>query len=135
MAFVNEKLTPKQREEFSKRRLKNPRSSDQELIPHFWTADHNQNAYLINTGAYHDIPEEELFIFIYDSEVFLFTIKMLDIDDVTKAWEFKKYVVLSGSQKNDEENLILTFKEALLAYKYDGLPDDDKQLFKMKINF
>jgi hypothetical protein len=60
---------------------------------------------------------------------------MFDIDDVTKAWEFKKYVVLSGSQKIDEETLMLTFKEALLAYKYNGLPNNYKQKFKMKINF
>jgi hypothetical protein len=135
MAFVNEKLTPKQREEFSKRGLKNPLCSKQDFIPYFWTADHNQNAYLIDAGAYHDIPEENLFIFIYDSGVFLFTIEMLDIDDVTKAWEFKKCVVLSSSQKIDEEKLMLTFEEALLEYKYNGLPNKYNQQFKMKINF
>ena len=66
MAFINEKLSLVQKEMLKKKEIKNPRCSAEILNPNFWTVDHNQKAYLINVGAYHNIPEEEMFVFIYD---------------------------------------------------------------------
>ena len=135
MAFINEKLTFSQKEEFVKRGIKNPHSPNQVLAPNFWTIDHERNACLINIGAYHDLPEEEQFIFLYDSGIFLFTLQMCGIDDTTKVWKLIKYISLNNSNKIEEEQLMEIFKEALHEYKYNGLPDGYKQQFEMKINF
>ncbi|MCH5193444.1 MAG: hypothetical protein J1F11_05735 [Oscillospiraceae bacterium] len=135
MAFMNERLTSLQKEDFLKKGIKHPHHPNDVLNPNFWTIDHEQNACLINIGAYHDLPEEEQFIFIYNSEIFLFTLQMCSINDTTKAWELKKYISLTDSDKINEEQLIMIFKEALSKYKYNGLPDGYKQQFEMKINF
>ena len=135
MAFVNERLTSLQKEDFVKKDIKNPHSSNQVLNPNFWTVDHERNACLINIGAYHDIPEEEQFVFIYNSGIFLFTLQMCNVSDTTKAWNFKKYISLKGSNEIGDEQLIMIFKEALLEYKYNGLPIGYNQQFKMEINF
>lgn len=135
MAFVNERLTALQKENFVKQGIKNPLSSNQVLNPNFWTIDHERNACLINIGAYHDMPEEEQFVFIFDSGIFMFTLQMCNISDTTKSWEFKKYKSLNNPNEIDEEQLMTVFKEALLEYKYNGLPSKYKQQFKMKIEF
>lgn len=135
MAFVNEKLTSLQKEDFVKKDIKNPHHSNQVLNPNFWTVDHERNAYLINIGAYHDMPEEEQFVFIYNSGIFLFTLQMCNVSDTTKAWNFKKYISLNSSSEIEEEQLIMIFKEALSEYKYNGLPVGYKQQFKVEINF
>ncbi len=135
MAFVNEKLTSLQKEDFVKKDIKNPHHSNQVLNPNFWTVDHERNACLINIGAYHDMPEEEQFVFIYNSGIFLFTLQMCNVSDTTKAWNFKKYISLNCSSEIEEEQLMMIFKEALLEYKYNGLPVGYKQQFKIEINF
>lgn len=135
MAFVNERLTSLQKENFVKLGIKNPLSSNQVLNPNFWTIDHERNICLINIGAYHDMPENEHFIFIIDSKIFMFTLQMSNISDTTKGWNFKKYTLLNNADEIDEKQLMTTFKEALSEYKYNGLPDEYKQQFKMKINF
>lgn len=135
MAFVNEKLSTLQKEDFVKKNIQNPHCSNQVLNPNFWTIDHERNACLINIGAYHDIPEEEQFVFIYNTGIFLFTLQMCSISDTTRAWNFKNYISLNNPSEIEEEQLMMIFKEALLEYKYNGLPITYKQQFKMKINF
>lgn len=135
MAFVNERLTALQKENFVKRGIKNPLSSNQVLNPNFWTIDHERNTCLINIGAYHDLPEEELFIFVFDSGIYMFKLRMCNISDTTKSWKFINYKSLNDPNEIDEEQLMSTFKEALLEYKYNGLPSKYKQQFKMEIDF
>lgn len=135
MAFVNERLTSLQRENFVKRGIKNPISSNQILDPTFGTIDHERNACLINIGAYHDLPEEELFMFIFDSGIYMFTLRRCNISDTTKSWKFINYKTLKDPDEIDEEQLMTAFKEALSEYKYNGLPCEYKQQFKMEIDF
>lgn len=135
MAFVNGRLTSLQKEDFVKRGIKNPHSSNQILNPNFWTIDHERNVCLINIGAYHDVPEEEQFVFIFDSGIFIFTLQICNIGDTTKAWKFIKYKPINNASEIKEEQLMTAFKEALLEYKYNGLPSQYKQQFKMEIKF
>ena len=135
MAFVNERLTSLQKENFEKRGIKNPLSSNRILSPNFWTIDHERNACLINIGAYHGLPEEEYFVFIADTKIYVFTLQMCNINDTTKAWKFKKFKSLNNADEIDEKQLMTIFKEALSEYKYNGLPDEYKQQFKMEIDF
>lgn len=58
MAYINEKLTVLQKEAFEKRKINNPLYLNKVLVPNFWTVDHDRNSYLINVGAYHDVPNE-----------------------------------------------------------------------------
>lgn len=81
------------------------------------------------------MPEEEQFVFIFNSGIFIFTLQLCNISDTTKAWKFKKYKSLSNPNEISEEQLIIIFKEALLEYKYNGLPSEYKQQLKMAINF
>lgn len=134
MAFVNERLSSAQMEEFVNLGIKSPISREI-LKPHFWTADKERNAYLIDVGAYHDLPEEELFVFIYNSGIFLFKLKMSDISETTKAWRFVNYKPLDNSELICEKQLMAVFKDALTEYKYNGLPAEYKQQFIMKIEF
>lgn len=134
MAFVNERLTALQKESFVKWEKKSA-FLNQILYPNFWTIDHEKNACLINIGAYHDLPEEEQFVFIFDSGIFMFTLQMYSISNTTKAWKFKKYKSLNNPDEIDEKQLMTTFKEALSEYKYNGLPDGYKQQFKTEIKF
>lgn len=133
MAYINEKLTILQKEAFEKRKINNPLYLNKVLVPNFWTVDHDRNTYLINVGAYHDVPNEQLFVFIYNLNTYLFTLQMSDVDNGTKRWKLVKYAMLSGSQKFNEEQLLDNFKDALSEYKYNGLPSGYKQQFQMKI--
>lgn len=81
------------------------------------------------------MPEEEQFVFIFDSGIFMFTLQMYSISNTTKAWKFKKYKSLNNPDEIDEKQLMTTFKEALSEYKYNGLPDGYKQQFKTEIKF
>lgn len=135
MAFMNERLTSLQKEDFIKKGIKHPHHPNDVLNPNFWTIDHEQNACLINMGAYHDLPEEEQFVFLYDSGIFLFTLQVCSISDTVKSWKLIKYISLNNSNEIEEEQLMAIFKEALSEYKYNGLPDGYKQQFEMKVNF
>lgn len=134
MAFVNERLTALQKESFVKWGKKSA-FLNQILYPNFWTIDHEKNACLINIGAYHDLPEEEQFVFIFDSGIFMFTLQMYSISNTTKAWKFKKYKSLNNPDEIGEKQLMTTFKEALSEYKYNRLPDGYKQQFITEIEF
>ncbi|MBD5539691.1 MAG: hypothetical protein HDR00_00570 [Lachnospiraceae bacterium] len=135
MAFINEKLSSIQKEDFKKKKIKNPRHPHEILSPNFWTIDHERDICLINIGAYHDLPEEELFLFLYHSDIFLFTLQICTMSEQQKAWKFKKYITLNNSNQIEEKQLISVFKEALTEYKYNGLPDTYKQQFEMEIQF
>ncbi len=135
MAFINEKLSSIQKENFTKKEIRDPRYPHEIISPNFWTIDHEQDACLINIGAYHDLPEEELFLFLYHSGIFLFTLQICDISEQEKAWKFKKYITLNNSNQIEEEQLMSVFKGALTEYKYNGLPGTYKQQFKMQIQF
>lgn len=135
MAFVNEKLTTAQREELAKKKIKNPLQPNQLFIPYFWTADYEINAFLINVGSYHDLPEEILFLFLFNCDTFLFTLKMQNVDCKTKEWIFINFKVFDGSVKFDKCFLMNIFREALSEYKYNGLPRNYEQQFNMTINF
>ncbi len=135
MAFINERLTDLQREDFAKRNIKNPLLKDQLLIPYFWTADYERNTFLVNVGSSHDLPEEELFIFIRNQDVFLFKLEMQNVDGKTKKWNFLNFKPISDNIETDEDLLMNLFKEALTEYKYNGLPENYRQQFDMEIDF
>ncbi len=121
-------------EEFTNYGIKHPISGEI-LKPYFWTADKERNAYLIDVGAYHDLSEEQLFVFIYNSGIFLFKLKMSEISATSKAWRFVNFKPLNNSDLICEKQLMAVFKEALTEYKYNGLPSEYKQQYIMKIEF
>lgn len=135
MGFINIKLTPSQREELAKKNIENPLCPNQLFVPYFGTVDYERNAFLFNVGAYHDLPEETLFIFLFNSTIFLFTLEMRNIDRMTKEWIFLKLKVIDGNVKFDECSIMDIFREALSEYKYNGLPNNYEQQFNMTINF
>lgn len=135
MGFINIRLNPSQREELAKKKIKNPLCPNQLFVPYFGTVDYERNAYLFNVGSYHDLPEETLFIFLFNSTIFLFTLEMRNIDSKTKEWIFLKLKVIDGNMKFDECSIMDNFREALSEYKYNGLPNNYKQQFNMTINF
>lgn len=90
---------------------------------------------MVDVGEYHDLPEEKIFLFICNSEIMYITVKQIDIDEKTKGWDFIVRVKPLSNIETDMDKLISLFKEALAEYKYNGLPDNYKQQFVMKINF
>ncbi len=135
MAFINERLTDLQREDFARRNITDPLQQNQLFVSYFWTADFERNAFLANVGSYHDLPEETLFIFIFNQGIYLFKLEMRDIDCKTKEWNLLDFKPLNDTTEADRCLLISLFKEALAEYKYNGLPRKCSQQFNMKINF
>lgn len=71
MAFVNEKLTPIQREELANKKIKNPYGSYQDIIeginPLYLTIDKDTGTWLASCYCDRDFPEIKEFIFMYKS--------------------------------------------------------------------
>lgn len=72
MAFVNEKLTPTQREELAKKKIKNPyggfRDTTEGIMPLYLTIDKNSETWLAHCYKHHDTNNDiEEFIFMYKS--------------------------------------------------------------------
>ena len=72
MAFVNEKLTPTQREELAKKKIKNPygsfRDTTEGIMPLYLTVDKNSETWLAHCYNHHDTNNDiEEFIFMYKS--------------------------------------------------------------------
>ena len=72
MAFVNEKLTPTQREELAKKKIKNPygsfRDTTEGIMPLYLTIDKNSETWLAHCYNHHDTNNDiEEFIFMYKS--------------------------------------------------------------------
>ena len=72
MAFVNENLTPTQREELAKKKIKNPYGSFMDttegIMPLYLTIDKNSETWLAHCYNHHDTNNDiEEFIFMYKS--------------------------------------------------------------------
>lgn len=78
MAFINEKLTSEQKEEFNSLKIKRPilgfgrviREIDMEF-PWYWTIDKEREMYLMPTSYDRDYPDERVFVFIWNNKNYL----------------------------------------------------------------
>jgi hypothetical protein len=74
MPFVNEKLTEDQRNALIARNIPNPIRKGKAIGSYHWTADHEKDLFLIHAGCFHDLPEEEIFVFLYSDKVIFVTL-------------------------------------------------------------
>ena len=118
MAFVNEKLTNEQREEFVARSIKNPASvSGIALSPIFWTIDHENDMCLIKGGVHRDYHNEYYFVFLWKGEQHIVSLVM-ETKPYTVIWNNE--VQASTYGLSTSAPFVEDLKSALTIFKVDG---------------
>lgn len=127
MAFVNEKLTPEQREEFAKRGVRNPLSPVLPVLkPAYWTIDKSKDVYLFSIGTHRDFPYEVLFYFSWKDKNMILPLKRETRSSDTCAWSLDTNWSRPISDIEDKDTLpelIDDLKYALMEHKLKGNPD------------
>lgn len=119
MAFVNERLTTKQRDEFESKRVKNPtiNSALTFLRPLFWTIDRENDACLIHAGVYRDEPDENYFVFFWKGQEHHISLVYYGNGN-TATW--KKENRLSPYVFSTSDEFVPDLRKALGCFAFDG---------------
>ena len=123
MAFVNEVLTPEQKEEFLSWNLKRPIFMAGRILnetpmfaPFRWTVDKERNMYLLETSYDPDFPYEEVFLFIWNGKNYLVQFTWV-VNGNSRAWNIpEKYMIDDVFPYCTEEHFLDDLREALLVY-------------------
>ena len=150
MAFVNAYLTEKEKEEFEKANIRDPRYSflkNENLSLSYWTIDKQRKIALISCGIIdRDEPDKEKFALIYkhlDKDHFIsFTLAYGHIENkyktllkqqynvgLVKKWILKEISIPDNVLKKIQKNDIFTIiEEALCTYGVDGNPNSNDRV-------
>lgn len=118
MAFVNERLTTQQREDFLKRKIRKP-TSDNFACPVFRTIDTEKNMCLWHLGNLgRDDFNDHKFLFEWNGNEYFIIMKYFDPDPNSNSinWSISKF----EEKFNGKEEFADDFKNALIAYAIDG---------------
>jgi hypothetical protein len=132
LAFVNEKMTPEQREEFRKRGVKKL-SSDIMANPINWTIDNDNKMFMWDLGVY-SRDDFQTHVFLFESKGETHTVMMdYSYPDPTSEkiiWSISKY------EKDfcGNESFSSPFKDALVAYAINGSPNQRGKTI-VEVNF
>ncbi|EWM52206.1 hypothetical protein [Ruminococcus flavefaciens] len=135
MAFVNEILTPEQRNAFSRWDIKIPVLGLghiiklTEMLPPFkWTADKDRKMYLISSSCDRDFPDEKLFVFIWNCKSYIVQLNQKFIDDYTVRWSIPERCLIDNAFPYcNEEAFLDDLRDALKVY---GAFGDESDLNK-----
>ncbi len=136
MAFVNERLSAEQREEFWSRGITYSLNGFdyRHLEPYCWTCDNERNMYLIYVGVTcRDTPDERVFFFLCDYGSFVITLRLKKerLNDAVIRLKWDKFNILSQYDKScDISVLKQDVSEALKAFELFGKPE-----FKLRDQF
>lgn len=128
MTFVNEKLTPTQREELAKKKIKNPygsfRDTTEGIMPLYLTIDKNSETWLAHCYNHHDTNNDiEEFIFMYKSNpIPVQAIKSIHEQQV--CWKITRIDFPKGLL-NDKEHFQILLTDAFKAYNISGWPGEE----------
>ena len=128
MAFVNEKLTPTQREEISKKKIKNPygsfRDMTEGIMPLYITIDKNAEIWLAYCYTHRDASYDiEEFVFMYKSH----PIPVQAIRSIYKQQVCWKITRIDFLQDLDSEKELFqtALTDAFKTYNISGRPGEE----------
>lgn len=144
MAFVNEKLTLEQQEEFNSWGIVYPLYAMGQVVkeikmknPCEWTADKERNIYLFGVYYHRDYYEENVFVFLWNKKSYLVQFRKKWEDGNTLVWNIPDHYVSDSFvfPYCQEEGFIDNLREALIVYGKNGTPDEWNKTIKTKCNF
>ena len=132
MAFINEKLTEEQREDFRAKGIKDPNIGSVRFIaPLYQTIDREKDMCLVHAGVQRDACYEHYFVFFWKGKQHMISL-IMDTEPNTIIW--KNEVELSPYVFSADDPFVSDLKEALKVRKFWGEPeemdDDSKVIFK-----
>jgi len=134
MAFVNEKLTKEEREEFAARKIKNPTINRMRgfLDPIDWTIDRENDMYLVHAGYDRDYLNEEYFVFFWKGEQHVISL-IQESTGGTVIW--KKEIQVSPYSFSVNDNFVDDLRSALRTFKVTGIPCERNENIGVIIDF
>lgn len=142
MAFINEKVTPEQAEEFYSMKIKEPifglgriiKEIDMEC-PWHWTIDKERKMYLLPTSYDRDYHDERVFVFIWNNKNYLVQFNFSFEDGNTGVYNIpEKYLIDNTFPYCTEEHFLDDLRDALLVYGIFGT-DKLNESGSVKCNF
>ena len=133
MAFINEKLTNEQKEEFNSWGIMQPYFGFGRIIdetpmrnPWYWTVDKERKMYLLDTTYDREYINECVFIFIWNGKDYRVQFYCRTEANNTVIWELpKKYLIDTVFPYCEEEHFLDDLREALRVYGYTGRPNEN----------
>jgi hypothetical protein len=128
MAFVNERLTKEQREEFERMSVKIP-GELYSLSPIWWTIDERRKIRLVGLGGQRDYSNMCLFYFSIENDSIFLELHWT-IQDGTWHWYIpsgESHYLNNPFSLNNDSEVYDVFKEALFVYRIDGTTGDNEQ--------
>ena len=143
MAFINEKLTPEQKEEFNSWGIIEPHfgfgriiSEELKVNPSYWTVDTERKMYLLDTSYDRYYSKECVFIFIWNGKDYRVQFYRRCEENGVVVWELpKKYLIDNVFPYCDKESFLGDLRDALTAYGFDGMPDEYNKICNIKFMF
>jgi len=124
MAFVNEYLTPEEMEEFKKKGVVNPISFTRDLLdPAQWTIDRENGMCLIEAGTKIDFRDEYYFVFLWKGETHIVSL-IKEYPDEPECVRWSKKAHISKYTFSVDDPFVNDLRNALMVFKFDGVPDE-----------
>lgn len=138
MAFLIEKLTQKQREQFEIKQIRNPLSPVLGFLkPSEWIIDIEKDVFLFAIGVHRDYPNEELFFFHWRGMEFILPLKKENKLPNTRIWSLNTSWdnPIKNIQSDIKAQVIIDLKDALDVYRVDGTSDPDNLSVQILYDF
>lgn len=138
MAFLIEKLTQKQREQFEMKQIINPLSTVLSVLkPSEWIIDVEKDVFLFAIGVHRDYPGEELFFFSWKDLEFILPLKKKNQLPNTRIWSLNTSwnSAIKNIQSDVKAQMIMDLKEALNVYRVDGSSEPSNMAVQILYDF
>lgn len=135
MAFVNERMTRAEMDEFAAKSIHNPGNEFIMLKPYRWTINRDENIALIWALQEREEPHEIYFLLLWKDVVISVKLRKSWVDNKTCNWKLISIDIPESSKQNQSE-IVLSLKDALTVYGVDGDPDEpNNKIVKVQFGF
>ncbi len=139
MAFVNEELTPEEREWFAKRGIKNSVYGKAHILkPRYWTIDRERDAYITYLGVRRDWPDEIVLFYQLRDISMIISVKRCSAPNNIGVYSLENTCDAPLKDIKDGElieELKSVLREALEEFKANGRPDERNMAVKVICDF
>lgn len=123
MAFVNERLTREEGEEFKAKAIENPGNRFMILDPSKRTIDHDKNVFLVWALQEREEPYDNYFVLFWKDTPIPVELRDTWVEKKTCRWQILR-IKIPADLERDRNEIIQSLKDALTVYGFNGSPDE-----------
>ncbi|PYG85609.1 hypothetical protein LY28_03297 [Ruminiclostridium sufflavum DSM 19573] len=134
MAFVTERMTKEEKDNFAARAIPNPGNKFFILKPSKWTIDRENNVILVWALEEREEPHDNHFLLCWKDTPITVKLGECWTEGSPRTWELR-HIKIPENLKAQQDEIIQILKDALEGYGFDGDPKGNNKTTKVQFNF